>query len=209
MRLSGTRKFSRGQRGFTIVEMLAYIILFVGFIAFAYRAVTASSRGVGALQNNAYEIIRVTKAGERWRQDIREAVSLPVVESHTVDMSRSDEEVVLVDQGEGVDEESATEITSSVRVEPKVIKITSVKIVKTSKTIWYVFREGKIYRQDRLNPDSEELVLKNVAASAMTSELRGKTAVWRWELELKTTREDALTRPLFSFISVPGKGLVP
>ena len=209
MKLSGTRKSSKGQRGFTVMEMLAYIILFVGLLSFAYRAVTASSRGIGALQNNAYDIIRVTKAGERWRQDIREAVSPPVVESQTVDIPRSDEEVILVDQKEGFDEESPTEITSFVPVKSKTIKTTSLKIVKASNTIWYVFRQGKIYRQDRLNPENEELVLKNVAASIMTSESRGETIAWRWEVELKTTRQDVLTRPLFSFISVPRKEQEP
>ena len=71
MNLSVTRKSFKGQRGFTIMEMLGYVILFAAFLSFAYRAVTASSRGIGSLQNNAYDIIRVTKAGERWRQDIR------------------------------------------------------------------------------------------------------------------------------------------
>ena len=183
MKLSESKKSIKNQRGITYIELLAYFALFAAFLTFAYRAVTASSRGVGALQNNAYDIIRVTKAGERWRQDIRESVSLPQVTQSSLSNP----------QGEAIK-----------------IQITALQIVKPSRTIWYAFHEGGVYRKDSRLPDHWEVVLEeNVAASAMTSELRGKTAVWRWELELKTTREAALTRPVFSFISVPGKGQKP
>ena len=79
MKLSGTRKSIKGQRGITIIELLAYMILFTAFLAFAYRVVHVNASESRAIHNNASDIIRVTKAGERWRQDIREAVRSPQV----------------------------------------------------------------------------------------------------------------------------------
>ena len=210
MKLSGTRKFSKGQRGFTVMEMLAYIILFVGLLSFAYRAVTASSRGIGALQNNAYDIIRVTKAGEQWRQDIREAVSSPVTQSQELDSPPRAEQITREDGVEGFDGNPIPEILPLIP-EPQTerIQITYLIIEKASKTIWYAFRQGKVYRQDSLLPDNWELILKDVATSNMASESRGEAVAWRWELELKTARQDTLTRPLFSFLAVPRKAQKP
>ena len=100
MNLSGIRKSIKGQRGFTVMEVLAYVILFVAFLSFAYRAVSASSRGIGSLQNNAYDIIRVTKAGERWRQDIRESVSTSeVTQTSVLDQSFSSVEQITREDG--------------------------------------------------------------------------------------------------------------
>ena len=100
MNLSGRRKSVKGQRGFTVMEMFVYVILFAAFLSFAYRAVTASSRGIGVLQNNTYEIIRVTRAGERWRQDIRDAVSTPEVkQTSELDQSFSSVEQITSEDG--------------------------------------------------------------------------------------------------------------
>tara|TARA_B100001123_G_C15041489_1_gene919686 strand:- start:140 stop:757 length:618 start_codon:yes stop_codon:yes gene_type:complete len=205
MKLCGFKKSVSSQRGLTIIEMLAYVILCAGFLAMAYRTVTVSSRGIMALQDNAYDIIRVTKAGERWRQDIREAISPPVEQSQQLDSPPRVEQMTNDDGIEGVPE------TLPLILEAKAekIQITYLKIEKSEKTIWYAFRQGKVYRKDSLAPESWELVLKNVAASNMVSESRGEASVWRWEIELKTTRKDILTRPLFSFISVPIKAQKP
>ncbi len=183
MKLSGTRKSIKGQRGITIIELLAYMILFTAFLAFAYRVVHVNASESRAIHNNASDIIRVTKAGERWRQDIREAVRSP-------------------------------QVTQSFLPNPQTaaekIQITYLQIVKSSHTIWYAFREGSLYRGNDRQSDHWEVVLEeNAASSTMTSELRGQTVVWRWELELKVTREAALTRPLFSFLAVPGKEQKP
>ncbi len=211
MNLSGRRKSVKGQRGFTVMEMLVYVILFAAFLSFAYRAVTASSRGIGVLQNNTYEIIRVTRAGERWRQDIRDAVSTPeVTQTSELDQSFSSVEQITSEdgvEGLGIDGNHTIleELPSIPAPKPKTIQVAIIKIEKASKTIWYIFRQGKVYRKDSLLPDNRELILKDVVASTMASESRGETVAWRWELELKTTREDDLTRPLFSFLSVPRK----
>ena len=215
MNLSVTRKSFKGQRGFTIMEMLGYVILFAAFLSFAYRAVTASSRGIGSLQNNAYDIIRVTKAGERWRQDIRESVNTPeVTQTSVLDQSFSSVEQITREdgvEGLGIDGNYTIleELPPIPALKPKTIQVANIKIEKASKTIWYTFRQGKVYRKDSLSPDNQELILRDVAASNMASESRGEILAWRWELELKTTREDALTRPRFSFLSVPRKGENP
>ena len=177
MNLSGPRKSIKDQRGITFVELLAYMILFAAFLAFAYRVVHVNASESRAIHNNASDIIRVIKAGERWRQDIREAVSLPQVTQSSL---------------------------SNPQKAAEKIQVTYLQIVKSSHTIWYAFREGSVYRKDGRQPDHWAVVLEETAASStMTSERRGQTVAWRWELELKATREAALTRPLFSFISVP------
>jgi len=183
MKLCGLKKSVSSQRGITIIEMLAYVILCAGFLTMAYRTVTVSSRGIMALQNNTFDIIRVTKAGERWRQDIRDAEMTPQVTHSSLPNPENEAEEVHV---------------------------TYLQIVNSSHTVWYAFRENTVYRKDSRLPNYWEVVLEeNVAASNMTSERRGQTVFWSWELELKTKYQDVLTRPLFSFISVPGKGLAP
>ncbi len=183
MKLSGTRKSINRLRGITYVELLAYMILFAAFLAFAYRVVHVNASESRAIHNNASDIIRVTKAGERWRQDIRESVSLPQVVQSS--LSNPQHEAVK-------------------------IQVTALQIVKPSQTIWYAFHEGSVYRRDSRLSDHWGVILEeNVASSTMTSEQRGGVVAWRWELELKVTREAALTRPLFSFLAVPGKKQKP
>ena len=177
MKLSGTRKSIKGQRGITFVELLAYMILFTAFLTFAYRVVHVNASESRAIHNNASDIIRVTRAGERWRQDIREAVSFPkVIQSSIPDPQNAAEKIQII----------------------------YLQIVKSSHVISYAFREGSVYRGDSRQPGHWEVIFEEKAVSStMASESRGDTSIWRWELELKTTREAALTRPLFSFISVP------
>ena len=183
MKLSGTRKSINRLRGITYVELLAYMILFAAFLAFAYRVVHVNASESRAIHNNASDIIRVTKAGERWRQDIREAVRSPQVTQSFLPNPQTAAEK---------------------------IQITYLQIVKSSHTIWYAFREGSVYRKDSRQPDHWEVVLEeNAAISTMASELRGQTVVWRWELALKTKYQDVLTRPIFSFLAVPRKAQKP
>ena len=179
MKLSESKNSVKDQRGIMYVELLAYFALFAAFLAFTYRVVNANSRAIVAIQNNAYEIIRVTKAGERWRKDVREAVKSP----HVI-------QTALPNPAEPAD----------------TIQITALQIDKSSGSVWYAFNEGSVYRKDSRQPGHWEVVLEETAASStMASERRWQTVVWRWELELKTTRQDALTQPIFSFLSVSRK----
>ncbi|MCX7865575.1 pilus assembly FimT family protein [Limisphaera sp. VF-2] len=47
------------------------------------------------------------------------------------------------------------------------------------------------------------LVLRNVAASQVQSELRHGVAVWRWDLALVPDRRSTRLRPVFTFLAVP------
>jgi len=183
MNLSGTRKSIKDQRGISFVELLAYMILFAAFLAFTYRVVHVNSSEARAIHNNASDIIRVTRAGERWRQDIREAVSFPkVIKSSIPDPQNAAGKIQII----------------------------YLQIVKSSHVISYAFREGSVYRGDSRQPGHWEVIFEEKAVSStMASESRGDTSIWRWELELKTKYQDVLTRPIFSFLAVPRKGQKP
>jgi Tfp pilus assembly protein FimT len=71
--------------------------------------------------------------------------------------------------------------------------------------ITYTSANGEIHRQAG-SSGPETLWLANVKSSQMQSEARGSVAAWRWELELKSARREARTRPLFTFESAAGKG---
>lgn len=65
----------------------------------------------------------------------------------------------------------------------------------------YSFDRGELRRQ-------EHVLLSNVKVSHMQSEARHNVLVWRWELELKTVKKSAQFRPLFTFETVAGGGVI-
>lgn len=67
----------------------------------------------------------------------------------------------------------------------------------------YQFAENQILRRARTDAPWVVL-LPRVAESQMHPEPRTHVTGWRWELALKTTREPAPLRPLFTFTAVPG-----
>ena len=67
----------------------------------------------------------------------------------------------------------------------------------------YKFADHQILR--RAKTDAPWLViLPRVAQSQMAPEPRVHVTGWRWELELKSMREPAPLRPLFTFTAAPG-----
>ncbi len=71
------------------------------------------------------------------------------------------------------------------------------------KVVAYKFAEHQILRRAR--PDAPwVVVLPRVTQSRMGPEQRAHVAGWRWELELKSIREPAPLRPLFTFTAAPG-----
>ena len=215
MKLSGLKGSINRRRGITVMEALAWFALFASFLMVAYPTLRGLSSEARAVHNNASDIIRVMRAGERWRQDIREAVRPPqITQSSALNLQNPPIVQTIVKEeslGGVTDLDGVTESLQFLsNPKPERIQITYLQIVKSSHTIWYAFREGSVYRKAGRQPDHWEVVLeKNVASSTMASESRGETVVWRWELELKTTREAALTHPLFSFLSVPQKDQSP
>jgi len=67
----------------------------------------------------------------------------------------------------------------------------------------YKFSENQILRRARTGAPWA-VVLPRVARSQMGPEPRTHVTGWRWQLELKSIREPAPLRPLFTFIAVPG-----
>lgn len=166
------------RRGVTLIEVLVYIVLFSAFMLVAFNTYYSSKNQARNMQWNAIKIIQVMNAGERWRQDIRDATSPPQLIQ------------ALLPNPDDT---------------PDIIELASLKIIKPSETNWYVFRGDQVFRMSSLLPTQWESVMDKVNSSTMAEEQRGEVAAWRWEVELKTKTTNAPTRPLFTFLSVPKK----
>jgi Tfp pilus assembly protein PilE len=71
---------SRPGSGFTLLEMLVYIgtLAILGSVAWlAYYACVSHSLGI---QSNVDDVARTVRAGERWREDVRQATSPPTLD---------------------------------------------------------------------------------------------------------------------------------
>ena len=67
----------------------------------------------------------------------------------------------------------------------------------------YKFSANQILRRSRTDAPWV-VILPRVAQSQMTPEPRAHVTGWCWELELKSIRDPAPIRPLFTFTAVPG-----
>ncbi len=67
----------------------------------------------------------------------------------------------------------------------------------------YKFADHQILRRSRTDAPWV-VILPRVAQSQMTPEPRAHVTGWCWELELKSIRDPAPIRPLFTFTAVPG-----
>ena len=167
-----------GRRGVTLIEVLIYVVLFYTFMMVAADTYISGKNQARSIRWNATKIVRVMYAGERWRQDIRDAISPP----QNIQSS-------LPNPDDPLD----------------IIELTSLKIIKSSETNWYAFRGDHVFRMSSHLPTRWELVMDRVNSSTMIEEERGEVAAWRWEVELKTKTKKAQTRPLFTFLAVPKK----
>ena len=178
MNVSAQKFPADDRRGVTFIEVLVYIVLFSTFMLVAFNAYFSSKNQARSMQWNAIKIIQVMNAGERWRQDIRDAISPPQIIQSSLPNPNNP---------------------------PDKIELTSLKVIKPSETNWYTFRGDHIFRMSSLLPTQWELVMDKVNSSTMVEEQRGEVAAWLWEVELKAKTTNALTRPLFTFLSVPEK----
>lgn len=71
-------------------------------------------------------------------------------------------------------------------------------IPQTNGEVAYQFSEEKILRRAAAN-GNWHVALASVQRSEMIRDARTHAVAWRWELELKTRRQPALVRPLFTF----------
>ena len=74
-------KLKPGQSGFTLIEALVYMAVLFVIVGMAYTAMYRSMNASAGLRRNANDIESALKAGERWREDVREAVRPPRVEN--------------------------------------------------------------------------------------------------------------------------------
>ena len=61
------------RRGFTLIEMLVYMVGLTVLLVVAYPAFEKAIRGSRDLQRNADDVLRTIRAGEIWRKDVRAA----------------------------------------------------------------------------------------------------------------------------------------
>ncbi len=70
----------KSQRGYSIIECLVYIAVFVVVLNLSFIAYYRYDQHTRNLRRNADDIVRAMHAGERWREDIRAAIAPP----HTI-----------------------------------------------------------------------------------------------------------------------------
>jgi Tfp pilus assembly protein FimT len=69
---------------------------------------------------------------------------------------------------------------------------------QASGEVAYKFTEGKVLRRSAADANWQ-VAHSSVQQSEMIRDSRAHVTAWRWELELKTRRQPALVRPLFTF----------
>lgn len=79
----------------------------------------------------------------------------------------------------------------------------TLQLTHGEKAIAYRFAENQVLRRARTDAPWV-VILPRVARSQMGPEPRAHITGWRWELELKTIRQPAPLRPLFTFTAAPG-----
>ena len=147
-------------RGFTLIELLVYIAVLAVVINLAFFAYYRYDQQMRNVRRNADDIVRAMRAGERWRDDVRQATAQP----HAID--------------------------------------NGVVIPQRSDEIAYIFAGGTVSRRAA---GAQIVALKNVRASTMSYDPRGRVDAWRWELELASPKKTVLIRPLFTFTAVSGR----
>jgi prepilin-type N-terminal cleavage/methylation domain-containing protein len=69
------------ERGYTLIEMLVYIAVLAVVLDLSFAAYYRYDLYARNLRSNADDIVRVMRAGERWRDDVRNATAPP----HAID----------------------------------------------------------------------------------------------------------------------------
>jgi Tfp pilus assembly protein FimT len=67
---------SAREHGFTLIEMVVYMALFVVVVGCATRTFYDCWDNTKALRNNADDVARALEIGERWRADVRAATGV-------------------------------------------------------------------------------------------------------------------------------------
>jgi len=87
-------------RGFTMIEMLVYIAVLAVVVNLAFFAYYRYDQQMRNVRRNADDIVRAMRAGERWRDDVRNATASPrAIEDGMVIPWRSGEIVYVFADG--------------------------------------------------------------------------------------------------------------
>ena len=115
-------------------------------------------------------------------------------EQHTRNLRRNADDITRVLRGG----ERWREDVRAAIASPHVIE-NGVAIPQQSGEVAYVFVDNAVWRQTGA---TRTVVLKQVKASTISSDLRQRVNAWRWEVELASPQKVVLVRPLFTFTAV-------
>ena len=86
----------KSARGFTLIEMLVYISVFAVVVNLAFFAYYRYDQQMRDVRRNADDIVRAMRAGERWRDDVRDATAPPRAIENGVVIPRQSGEIAYV-----------------------------------------------------------------------------------------------------------------
>ena len=84
------------ERGFTLIEMLVYIAVFAVVLNLAFFAYYRYDQQMRDVRRNADDIVRAMRAGERWRDDVRNATAPPHAIENGVVIPRQSGQIAYV-----------------------------------------------------------------------------------------------------------------
>ncbi len=82
------------RRGFSLIEMLVYMVGLTVVLTAAYPAFEKAMRGSRDIQRNSDDILRAIRAGELWRKDVRSATDPLRVDGDALVIPQSSGQIV-------------------------------------------------------------------------------------------------------------------
>ncbi len=120
------------RHGFTLIEMLVYIVGFTVVLTAAYPAFEKALRGSRDLQRTSDDILRTIHAGELWRKDVRSATGPLRAEGDTLVIPQSSGEIVYRFVDSAVWRETGTRRDRFLRA----VKSSSMRSGEATVTFW-------------------------------------------------------------------------
>jgi Tfp pilus assembly protein PilE len=82
------------RRGYTLIECVTYIAVLATVLMLAYPVFHRGAKGCADLRRNAEQIVQATRAGERWREDMRHATGPVRLEGEALRIPQGGVEIV-------------------------------------------------------------------------------------------------------------------
>lgn len=203
------------RRAVSLVEALTYVGVLAVVIFVGGRTVGNGSRQTAVIRSQAKDLSAALHAGERWRSDVRAAITAPE----------------LVKGARTIHEETPSFLVEAVKVSPpgrrggenlmpdaknrqkalagasnssrKKTQFIRLIQIKTSKGLINYSFDGQRLMRSVGEGKPQELIRGQVENSRMILDERKGITAWRWELELKRRNPRSQTRTLFTFLAVP------